>query len=79
MAVRVAAPPRCFVLTAVRRCADVQSGCTSGIIRPRCLCVDSEVMSITDTIDDLRAKWNVEILTAIICGHTKIEDMLSAV
>ncbi len=36
-----------------------------------------EVMSITDTMDVLRAKWNVEILTAILCGQTRFKDMLS--
>ena len=35
-----------------------------------------EVMSITDTMDVLRAKWNVEILTAILCGQTRFKDML---
>ena len=34
-----------------------------------------EVMSITDTMDVLRAKWNVEILTAILCGQTRFKDM----
>ena len=38
-----------------------------------------EVMSITDTMDVLRAKWNVEILTAILCGQTRFKDMLSVV
>ena len=38
-----------------------------------------EVMSITDTMDVLRAKWNVEILTAILCGQTRFRDMQSAV
>ncbi len=36
-----------------------------------------EVMSITDTMDVLRAKWNVEILTAILCGQTRFKDMLT--
>ena len=36
-------------------------------------------MSITDTMDVLRAKWNVEILTAILCGQTRFKDMLSVV
>ncbi|WP_175547459.1 hypothetical protein [Fibrobacter sp. UWH4] len=27
-----------------------------------------EVMSIGDTMDVLRSKWTVEILTAILCG-----------
>lgn len=30
-----------------------------------------EVTSIGDTMDVLRAKWNVEILTAILCGQTR--------
>ena len=38
-----------------------------------------EVMSITDTMDVLRAKWNVEILTAILCGQTRFKDMLASV
>ena len=38
-----------------------------------------EVMSITDTMDVLRAKWNVEILTAILCGQTRFKDMLTSV
>lgn len=37
-----------------------------------------EVMSITDTMDVLRAKWNVEILTAIICGQTRFKDIRSS-
>ena len=28
-----------------------------------------EVLSISDTMDVLRAKWNVKILTAILCGQ----------
>ena len=27
-----------------------------------------EVMSITDTMDVMRSKWTVEVLTAIVCG-----------
>lgn len=38
-----------------------------------------EVMSITDTMDVLRAKWNVEILTAILCGQTRFRDILASV
>lgn len=38
-----------------------------------------EVTSIGDTMDVLRAKWNVEILTAILCGQTRFKDMLTAV
>ena len=30
-----------------------------------------EVMSIGDTMDVLRSKWTVEILTAILCGNTR--------
>lgn len=38
-----------------------------------------EVTSIGDTMDVLRAKWNVEILTAILCGQTRFKDMLTSV
>ena len=38
-----------------------------------------EVTSIGDTMDVLRAKWNVEILTAILCGQTRFKDILSSV
>ena len=38
-----------------------------------------EVTSIGDTMDVLRAKWNVEILTAIICGQTRFKDILAVV
>lgn len=38
-----------------------------------------EVTSIGDTMDVLRAKWNVEILTAVLCGQTRFKDMLSSV
>lgn len=38
-----------------------------------------EVTSIGDTMDVLRAKWNVEILTAVLCGQTRLKDMLSSV
>ena len=38
-----------------------------------------EVMSITDTMDVLRSKWTVEILTAILCGSTRFKDILTAV
>jgi len=38
-----------------------------------------EVTSIGDAMDVLRAKWNVEILTAILCGQTRFKDMLSVV
>ena len=39
----------------------------------------SEVTSIGDTMDVLRAKWNVEILTAILCGQTRFKDIQEAV
>ncbi len=38
-----------------------------------------EVMSITDTMDVLRSKWTVEILTAIICGNTRFKDIIISV
>jgi len=38
-----------------------------------------EVMSITDTMDVLRSKWTVEILTAIICGNTRFKDIIQSV
>lgn len=38
-----------------------------------------EVLSITDTMDVLRSKWTVEILTAIICENTRFKDILSSV
>lgn len=38
-----------------------------------------EVTSIGDTIDVLRAKWNVEILTAILCGQARFKDIMSSV
>lgn len=38
-----------------------------------------EVLSITDTIDVLRSKWTVEILTAIICGNTRFKTILASV
>ena len=38
-----------------------------------------EVTSIGDAMDVLRAKWNVEILTSILCGQTRFKDMLSVV
>ncbi len=37
-----------------------------------------EVTSIGDTMDVLRAKWNVEILTAILCGQTWFKDILAS-
>ena len=38
-----------------------------------------EVTSIGDTMDVLLAKWNVEILTAILCGQTRFKDILAVV
>ncbi len=38
-----------------------------------------EVMSITDTMDVLRSKWTVEVLTAIVCGNTHFKDIQEAV
>jgi DNA-binding HxlR family transcriptional regulator len=44
---------------------------------PQVLC--REVLSIGDTMDVLRSKWTVEILTAILCGSTRFKDILTAV
>ena len=38
-----------------------------------------EVMSITDTMDVLRSKWSVEIMTAIICRNTRFKDIMLSV
>ena len=38
-----------------------------------------EVLSIGDTMDVLRSKWTVEILTAILCGNIRFKDILTAV
>ncbi len=38
-----------------------------------------EVLFIGDTMDVLRSKWTVEILTAILCGSTRFKDILAAV
>ena len=38
-----------------------------------------EVLSIGDTMDVLRSKWTVEILTAILCGNTRFKDILTAI
>ena len=38
-----------------------------------------EVLSIGDTMDVLRSKWTVEILTAILCGSTRFKDIPTAV
>ncbi len=38
-----------------------------------------EVLSIGDTMDVLRNKWTVEILTAILCGNTRFKDILAAI
>ncbi len=36
-----------------------------------------EVMSITNTMDVLRNKWTVEILTAILCDSTRFKDIMA--
>ena len=38
-----------------------------------------EVLSIGDTMDALRSKWTVEVLTAILCGNTRFKDILTAI
>ena len=38
-----------------------------------------EVLSIGDTMDVLRSKWIVEILTAILCDNTRFKDILTAI
>ncbi len=38
-----------------------------------------EVISIGDTMDVLRSKWTVEVLTAILCGNTRFKDILTAI
>ena len=38
-----------------------------------------EVMSITDTMDVLRGKWTVEVLTAIVCGNTHFKEILASI
>lgn len=38
-----------------------------------------EVLSIGDTMDVLRSKWMVEVLTAILCGNTRFKDILTAI
>ncbi|MBQ6202897.1 MAG: helix-turn-helix transcriptional regulator [Prevotella sp.] len=38
-----------------------------------------EVMSIKDTMDVLRSKWTVEVLTAILYGDTRFKDIQQAV
>lgn len=38
-----------------------------------------EVLSIGDTMDVLRSKWTVEILTAILCGNTRFKDILTVI
>ena len=35
-----------------------------------------EVLAIGDTMDVLRAKWTVEILTAIVCGNQHFGEIL---
>ena len=37
------------------------------------------MLSIGDTMDVLRSKWIVEILTAILCGNTRFKDILTAI
>lgn len=38
-----------------------------------------EVMSINDTMDVLRGKWVVEILSALLYGSTRFKDILADV
>lgn len=38
-----------------------------------------EVLSIGDTMDVIRSKWTVEILTAILCGNVRFKDILSSI
>lgn len=38
-----------------------------------------EVLAIGDTMDVLRAKWTVEILTAIVCGNQHFGEILQAI
>lgn len=38
-----------------------------------------EVTSIGDTMEVLRAKWNVQILTAVLCGQTLFKDIMASV
>lgn len=34
-----------------------------------------EVLAIGDTMDVLRSKWTVEVLTAIVCGSTRFKEL----
>lgn len=38
-----------------------------------------EVLAIGDTMDVLRGKWTVEVLTAIVCGNVRFKDILAAI
>lgn len=38
-----------------------------------------EVLAIGDMMDVLRAKWTVEILTAIVCGNEHFGEILDAI
>lgn len=38
-----------------------------------------EVLAIGDTMDVLRSKWTVEVLTAIVCGSTRFKEILASV
>ena len=38
-----------------------------------------EVLAIADTMDVLRGKWTVEVLTAIVCGNVRFKDILAAI
>ncbi len=38
-----------------------------------------EVLAIGDTMDVLRGKWTVEVLTAIVCGSTRFKEILASV
>ena len=38
-----------------------------------------EVLAIGDTMDVLRGKWTVEVLTAIVCGNTHFKEILASI
>lgn len=38
-----------------------------------------EVLAIGDTMDVLRGKWTVEVLTAIVCSSTRFNEILASV
>ena len=38
-----------------------------------------QVLAIGDTMDVLRAKWTVEILTAVVCGNEHFGEILTAI